>query len=205
MVENEEKSNLRIELAYKDKSDKYLIDLSKFPSDIYWSQYFVVYQTRVKLLRDRLIKEAEKEFGKYFYSLMPYFYILDGNIPFVELDELELCKSSFIYGVIVKRMKQRFSILTEFKTPNIRTEEDAKEEEMLKFSDATCSHEDYLEIETPDQIYTLKGQIDPNNFVTGFSVGLYGYRDLDEQFFVKKVILPELAPQLPCPVFAEDT
>lgn len=139
--------------------------------------------------------------------LMSYFYFSDTNVPTAEMRSLDLCKSKFVVGIIVKRMKQRPSILTEFKTPNVRNEDEAEEEEISQFStyDSTCHPEDYLVIEAPGQIYTLKGHIDVDSMATGFVVGLYGYRDLDEKFFVKKVVRPELAPQLPCPMLDENT
>lgn len=100
-------------------------------------------------------------------------------------------------------MKQRPSVLDEFKTPNIRSEEDAETEEMSKYS--ICSSEDSLKLSGPEQDLLLSGNINKEHFVTGFVIGLYGVRDGSGNFSVEKVIFPELAPQIPRPLKIEET
>lgn len=123
------------------------------------------------------------------------------------LDKLEFGKDALIFGVIVKKSKKRPSVLTEFEMPNFRSEEDEVLEETTRYSilDSVCSAEDRIELESTEQRLVLAGNIDKDDFVTGFVVGLYGKKDKTETFVVEEVIYPELAPQIDRPLQMEET
>lgn len=116
-------------------------------------------------------------------------------------------KKAFIAGIVIKKSKQRPSVLTEFEMPNFRSEEEEEHEEATKYSiyDSVCSAEDQIELESTEQRLSLVGNIDKNDFVTGFVIGLCGAKDDKENFVVDKIIFPELAPQIEWPLEIEES
>jgi hypothetical protein len=127
------------------------------------------------------------------------------------LDKLIQGRNSLIIGVIIKKSKQRPSVLTEFELPNFRREseevdgEDQEMEDKITLYDSVCSVEDKIELEYMKQRMTLCGNIDKNDFVTGYVIGLYGKKTPDEMFYVEKIVYPELAMQVEWPMKVEET
>jgi len=191
------KENLRVMPKYKNTSEKYRLSSNDYQINLYYRQYFLVYRTRLNLLRQRLLDQANRELGH--------------DVEPLELDKLAHGKKSLIIGVLIKKSKKRPSVLTEFELPNFRREseevdgEDEEMEDKITIYDSVCSVEDKIELEYSKQRITLCGEIDKDDYVTGYVVGLYGSRTSDDLFSVDKVIYPELAPQVEWPMSVEET
>lgn len=64
MSADKENMNLRVVPAYKDTSQKYLLDPEDYEIDLYHRQYFIFYRQRLDFLWSRLLNQAQGVLGK---------------------------------------------------------------------------------------------------------------------------------------------
>ncbi|KAI6174851.1 DNA polymerase delta subunit 2 [Aphelenchoides bicaudatus] len=189
------KENNRVTPRYKNTSDRFLISINELTkTDICDRQFNVLYERRLDQLTSRLLEQAANVLGK--------------KCEIESLGKLQPGKKTLIGGIIHKKSKMRPSILNEFELPNFRREVEhdveVEEKDVLTIYDSVCSPEDTIELEYGPQRIPLIGNIDKNDFTTGYVLAVYGAPDAAGNFVIEKIIFPKLVDQIPRSIPNED-
>uniref|UniRef100_A0A0N5ABR8 DNA_pol_D_N domain-containing protein n=1 Tax=Syphacia muris TaxID=451379 RepID=A0A0N5ABR8_9BILA len=167
---------------YQNFSEKFLLTSDDVAENCFHQQYFYLYHERTKILRPRII-DAAKKYGN--------------DIQPTSLIDVQKKVQSFVIGVIVKRIKQRPSVLKSIAAHELILPEPVMNE-------YTLGSEDYVELEDGDQHVRLTGAISMEDVATGCVLGVIGVLIRADVFEVQNIVWPTMVPQPPFPHLKDD-
>ncbi|CAD6191880.1 unnamed protein product [Caenorhabditis auriculariae] len=139
-------------------------------------QYHSFYEARIWATKQRILENADRFIGK-------------GKYSFRSMNDIAPLEEVLVIGVIVKRLTQRPGVLKALINEERAAYANYDEEDEPN-TDLRCliSDEDYLELESDQQIVKLAGNIKMDDCATGCC-------EEGDVFTVKQVVWPMQAPQ----------
>lgn len=180
MPEQMEKYTPRVEVSYENLSDKFKIN-----SLDYTKQFCHIYLKRLQQSTCFLKESIDEKWGNEF--------------PVIELHKLTDLDGvkCIVMGTLFKDQKLKHSILKELSEANQLLPQPI----LSHFTDSS----DKLCIEDELQRYVLTGNIDHEKLVSGIPIALLGMEITQGKFEVSEYIFADLRPQIPRPIFNENT
>ncbi|VDK59292.1 unnamed protein product [Anisakis simplex] len=173
----------RESVDYKNLSERFIITENDQQDNCFHRQYYKSYRARIRLMRPRIIAAAKQQLGEHMEPC--------------RLTQASKTDSSFVIGVVAKRVKLRPSVLRDLADEQLILPEPVDENTLV-------SEKDYLEFEDEDQIVRLSGDIGVDDVATGCVIGLIGRQLKDDIFRVDRIIWPKMAVQPPFPEIESD-
>ncbi|VDM40674.1 unnamed protein product [Toxocara canis] len=172
----------RESLTYENHSERFIINEHDVGENCFHRQYFNLYRARINIMRPRIIEAAKERAG--------------GEVKPCRLTKATKGSSSFVIGVVEKRVKLRPSVLHDLAEEQFILPQPVEEDRLV-------TDEDYLEFEDEDQIVRLTG-VNMDDVATGCVIGLRGTPLKDDIFQVDEIIWPKLAIQPSFPSLSSD-
>ncbi|CAI2351724.1 unnamed protein product [Caenorhabditis sp. 36 PRJEB53466] len=163
-------------LEYKNVSEKYVLS-EQDKKGAFARQYFEVYEARVKELKPRILKNAERILGK-------------GKFKYTPLSDAQQDEEVLVIGVTVKRIAARPSILKSLLSEDKVAYDDYEEDDDDEVKRYAGSSEDRIELEADKQTARLEGAISMDECATGCCVGVLGKLGKEGVFHVNRLIWP---------------
>ena len=207
--------NERIRPAYANTSNDYVISKADRSEEWFTHQYYLLYQTRLKLLTNRVLSAAKKQLGTHFLEVMIILLLTTAHLGAkarpVRFFDMKEGQSDFIYGITIKKSTQRRSVFDEFKEPNFAEEEEEANDSggalitAVQAYESVCMESDALFLDNDCQRMELRGeQIEKDAWTTGCVIGVYGRKDRLDIVHVEQIVYPELAISVPWPLVPEE-
>ncbi|XP_078438148.1 DNA polymerase delta small subunit [Wolffia australiana] len=168
----------RKQASYQSLDDRFVIKYERYKGQ----QYSQIYFMRLQCMRSII------------HALIPKW---KPHVPVCSVLDLEQGKECIVTGTIFKHMKLKPKILDEY----------SKERSVVPLvKPHNFVHlDDNLIMEDESGRVKLAGSVlVPSTFVTGIVMAVHGKETTDGSFLVQDVLIPDLPPQIQCPVLSED-